>query len=180
MAIHFIPSEIPLKKDGDRPLRNRKKQQEQGGHHVTRVRENFLLVDFLSRRTEGALLLSGKRGVGKTSAIFAAINNSMQKLDPKSRETEIDRRIRLIPVVVNAPSFDIRGARLTESDVENSPSNNEKLPQPSNQSSQETVPYNLDLLDFKRVVLQNIVRRLYKVVDEMKDNKEIQIRPRNI
>ena len=34
--------------------------------HVLRRRERDLLVDFLFRRHEGAVLLSGKRGFGKT------------------------------------------------------------------------------------------------------------------
>jgi hypothetical protein len=38
--------------------------------HIIRKREQEILVDFFYRKREGALLVSGKRGVGKTSAIF--------------------------------------------------------------------------------------------------------------
>ena len=34
-------------------------------HHIIRKEERDLLLDFLYRRNEGVLLLSGKRGVGK-------------------------------------------------------------------------------------------------------------------
>ena len=43
------------------------------GHRVTRKREHTLLVNFLYQTSRGALLLGGRRGVGKTSAIFSAI-----------------------------------------------------------------------------------------------------------
>lgn len=46
------------------------------GHHIKREREHMVLVDFLTRKNEGALLLCGERGVGKTSTLFSAINEA--------------------------------------------------------------------------------------------------------
>lgn len=48
--------------------------------HVIRVKEMELLMDFLTRRSEGALLISGKRGVGKTSVMSLAISDAYEKL----------------------------------------------------------------------------------------------------
>lgn len=84
---------IPLKKDWDaQPHITEKK-----GYHVVRSNEQKLLVDFIGRRSEGSLLVSGKRGVGKSSAIFSAIQKAIKN---KNKET-------IIPVLVIAPNFDV-------------------------------------------------------------------------
>lgn len=44
------------------------------GNHVIRKHEHEMLVDFISRREEGSLLVCGNRGVGKTSSVIKAIN----------------------------------------------------------------------------------------------------------
>ncbi len=116
--------EILLKKDWDYQPHIGDEQ----GHHIIRKREQKLLLDFLARRKEGALLMSGRRGVGKSSVIFSTIN--------KINKENLAGSLRLIPVLVNAPSFDIAGA-------------DEKIP-PEKYAS------------FKKIVLQSLIRRLYK------------------
>lgn len=69
-------------------------------YHIPRD-ERTLLVDFLHRREEGALLISGKRGVGKSSFVFSAIHEAIDKLNA-------EKGIIALPVLVNAPSFEIR------------------------------------------------------------------------
>ena len=67
---------IPLKKDWDlQPHLDRKQ-----GHHVVREKQEKQLVDFFARRKEGSLLISGKRGVGKSSIIFATIQKAKEQL----------------------------------------------------------------------------------------------------
>lgn len=88
---------IPLKKDWDaQPHITEKK-----GYHVVRTNEQKLLVDFMRRRSEGSLLVSGKRGVGKSSAIFSAIQKAI--IDEKKEA--------IIPVLVIAPNFDVYADR---------------------------------------------------------------------
>jgi len=116
--------EIPLKKDWDYQPHIGEDQ----GHHIVRKSEQKLLLDFLARRKEGALLVSGRRGVGKSSVIFSAIN--------KINKENLAGSVRLVSVLVNAPSFDIAAA-----DGNITP---EK--------------YN----SFKKIVLQSLIRRLYK------------------
>lgn len=64
-----------------------------GGHHVTRERERSILLDFFLRRSGGSLLVCGSRGVGKTSSIFAAINEAKES------------RPQLEPVLIKATSI---------------------------------------------------------------------------
>lgn len=85
---------IPIKRDWDAQPHI----QERKGYHVTRTKERELLIDFITRRSEGSLLISGKRGVGKSSVIFSAVQDSKEKT--KKNET-------IIPVLVIAPSFEI-------------------------------------------------------------------------
>lgn len=94
--------------------------------HVIRATEQKFIVDFLSRRIEGALLISGMRGVGKTSMIFSAIQDAMAKSSDS----------KMIVSLVNAPYFE-----MGQSDKTNSGS------------------------DFKREVLQNLIKRLYLSVN---------------
>ncbi|MEX0596427.1 MAG: hypothetical protein WD512_07985 [Candidatus Paceibacterota bacterium] len=68
------------------------------GQHVARKKQEEQLIDFFVRRTEGSLLVSGKRGVGKSSIIFSTIQKAREKLD-KSKK--------LVPVLINAPSFEM-------------------------------------------------------------------------
>lgn len=131
------------------------------------------------RKKEGALLLSGKIGVGKTSAVISALKyiKENQLVDPnfpyhlprpvgsrKSTRSELTTgpysyyhmpfyeieqsffresveqyRTIIVPVFVNAPSFDIRRKK-----------------------SETGQPEEIDLLEFKRVVLQSLVRRLFE------------------
>ncbi len=91
---------IPIKRDWDAQPHI----QEKKGYHVPRTKERELLIDFITRRSEGSLLVSGKRGVGKSSIIFSAIQESMEKT--KNDET-------IIPVLVIAPSFEIHDGSQT-------------------------------------------------------------------
>ena len=88
MSIH----KISLKEDWDiQPHLN-----EQIGHHIIRKKEHGHLVDFLLRKREGSLLISGKRGVGKTSSIFLAI----QEINKTSKQ-------KIIPLHIIASTFDL-------------------------------------------------------------------------
>lgn len=73
------------------------------GHHVTREREHSILLDFFLRRSGGSLLVCGARGVGKTSSIFAAINEAK------------DTRSELKPVVIKATSIHFKKQKEKES-----------------------------------------------------------------
>ena len=68
---------IELKKDWDYQI----KLSGAKGHHIARSKEHRILVDFLKRRDEGAMLLCGHRGTGKTSSVISAI------LDAKENAT---------------------------------------------------------------------------------------------
>ena len=85
---------IPLKKDWD--LQPHLGQEQ--GYHVVRKKQESQLVDFFARRKEGSLLISGKRGVGKSSIIFAAIEKAKKQLSDNQE---------LIPVLIIAPSFEL-------------------------------------------------------------------------
>ena len=61
------------------------------GHHVTRTQESTKLIDFIQRSNEGALLLCGERGSGKTSLLYSCINRV------KSQN--------IIPILLNAASM---------------------------------------------------------------------------
>ena len=58
-----------------------------------------MLIDFLYRRNEGVLLLSGKRGVGKSSIVFTAIHETTEKCEKEDTK--------LLPILINAPTFEI-------------------------------------------------------------------------
>ena len=62
------------------------------GHHVTRTQESTKLIDFIQRSNEGALLLCGERGAGKTSLLYSCINH-------------INKPQEIIPVLLNAASI---------------------------------------------------------------------------
>lgn len=101
--------------------------------HVIRVKEKELLMDFFRRRSEGALLVSGERGVGKTSAITSAIITAHRILKQQKDDNK-----ELVPVLINAPNFEIR-----------------KI----NRSYKSEY---INFLDFKRLIMQNLVRGLYQ------------------
>ena len=63
---------IPLKADWDRQPRLGNGRS----HHVTRTGVDRALADFIERRSEGALLVVGHRGSGKTSSVVAAANRA--------------------------------------------------------------------------------------------------------
>ncbi|MCV0392099.1 MAG: hypothetical protein K5790_02265 [Nitrosopumilus sp.] len=65
------------------------------GHHVTRQSEHQILLDFISRRSEGSMLISGHRGAGKTSSVFKAVNESVT-MNPKIK-----------PILIKATSINL-------------------------------------------------------------------------
>lgn len=80
-----------LKSDWDYQLKIGDNQ----GHHTTRESEHRILLDFISRRKEGSLLVCGERGSGKTSSVFKATNEAMAT----------NKNIK--PVLIKATSIDL-------------------------------------------------------------------------
>lgn len=121
----------------------------QRGHHVLRENESNVLVDFVSRKTEGALLLSGRRGTGKTSAVLTALRIASNKKRQDGRK--------ILPVLINAPSMEI--SNRTDA---------------KNQTLQEKVIDDAALLEMKKQIFQNLIRRLFKKIDNEKvDNEKV-------
>ena len=75
------------------------------GHHILRIKEHSILMDFLTRRNEGSFLLCGHRGTGKTSSLFSAINEAQTK-----RKT-------LLPILIKATSIQFESEKEQESIV---------------------------------------------------------------
>ncbi len=134
-------------------------QEEEVAHRLIPRAEKSLLVDFLERRAEGALLMSGKRGVGKTSAIFDAIHEVITSL--KSKKTYV------LPVLVNAPNFEIWKGKLTSGDNSEAKRDDESKELIREGKTQRNTSKPTDLIEFKRVVLQNLVRRLYQLTSNL-------------
>ena len=65
------------------------------GHHVIRQNEQKILQEFMIRRKEGSLLILGQRGIGKTSAIITAINESKKSVRS------------IMPIIIKAPTITI-------------------------------------------------------------------------
>jgi len=89
--------------------------------HVIRKIERDYLKDFFRRRREGALLVCGSRGVGKTSAIAAAILASQEilmqeKIEEQKGTQKSTPVMKLLPVLVNAPNFEIRKSEINDQD----------------------------------------------------------------
>lgn len=88
---------IILKKDWNIPI-NAPVEEEQRGYFVGRKTELRLLVNEILRRTSGAILVSGYRGVGKTSLTYKALweakshdkNNIIVFLNASQLEAELD------------------------------------------------------------------------------------------
>ena len=70
------------------------------GHHASRKEELAAVADFVERREEGSLLVVGRRGSGKTSLVFDAVNQAMGR--PRGRT--------IVPVLVKATSIESDGA----------------------------------------------------------------------
>ena len=88
---------IPLKADWDCQPR----LGDGRGHHAARAGVDAALADFIERRAEGALLVVGHRGSGKTSSVIAAANRSA------GREA---RGRAVVPIMIKATSMDETGA----------------------------------------------------------------------
>lgn len=67
------------------------------GHFAGRQQEKEELMDEFLRKDNGSILISGARGVGKTSLIFQALRESLKQ----------DERI--VPIVLNASQLDLHG-----------------------------------------------------------------------
>lgn len=88
---------VPLKADWDRQPR----LGDGRGHHAARAGVDAALADFIERRAEGALLVVGHRGSGKTSSVIAAANRAA------GRE---ERGRAVVPIMIKATSMDKTGA----------------------------------------------------------------------
>lgn len=93
---------ILLKKDWDVPI-NAPIEVEQRGYFVGRKAELDLLANEILRKTSGAILVSGYRGVGKTSLAYKALwevksndkNNIIVLLNASQLEAELDEKNQL-------------------------------------------------------------------------------------
>ena len=86
-----MDEKIILKSDWD----YQPKIKNDSGHHITRESEHRILIDFISRRNEGSILVCGQRGVGKTSSVFKATNESITKNE------------KIKPILIKATSIDL-------------------------------------------------------------------------
>jgi len=84
---------IILKKDWDVPI-NSPIEEKQQGYFVGRNSELSLLVNEILRKNSGAILVSGYRGVGKTSLVYKALWET--KFQDKN----------IIPIVLNASQLE--------------------------------------------------------------------------
>lgn len=84
---------IPLRADWDRQPR----LGDRRGHHVARAGVDGALADFVERRSEGALLVVGHRGSGKTSSVIAAANRAAGRAGPGRT---------VVPIMITATSLD--------------------------------------------------------------------------
>jgi tetratricopeptide (TPR) repeat protein/DNA polymerase III delta prime subunit len=167
-------------------IEKEEKKESETDCHIPRS-EIGLLRDFLYRRTEGALLISGKRGVGKTSTIYRAVNDAFDSsndekegvgktstiLDAMPTTKTIHNASNIsnddkitkepLPVLVNAPNFEIRKGKTLEPNESDKDELDELLELIRNENKEkEDKTEQIDLLEFKRVILQNLVRRLYQ------------------
>ena len=69
--------------------------------YIVPTRARSLLVDLLHRGTNGAFLLSGRRGVGKTSQVLSAIEEVVE-LEKRSRSS-----LRTLAITIDATKFEI-------------------------------------------------------------------------
>jgi hypothetical protein len=128
--------------------------------HVNRDDSDFI-SDFIYRRKEGALLISGNRGVGKTSIIISTINRLRNQLKTENESEKIE----LLPVLINAANFEIWESN--SMNVNYSGHNNAA----SGMKREES-----DLLKLKRALMENLVRRLFQLTRKYKvKDKEISL-----
>jgi ATP-dependent Clp protease ATP-binding subunit ClpA len=67
---------IVLKQDWDIPIQPpHQRNQKKIGHFVGRDDEVSHLVDEITRKNQGAFLVCGYRGVGKTSFVYKTLNS---------------------------------------------------------------------------------------------------------
>ena len=115
--------------------------------HLARRREDEIVENFI-RGKQGCLLVCGKRGVGKSSMVANAANTVARgmDLDNTNNSWRGGSKDYLIPVFVNAPSF-------------------ERYPEYYEKGKKGNVKEN-EIVDLKRVVLQNLIRRLHAETDQ--------------
>lgn len=135
-----------------------------------REEEHKSIMNFLSRE-QGALLISGKRGSGKTSAVYTVVNGYGSKLRKENdNDDKNNKKLKggltsiheIIPVVINAPNFAPR------QNTENKASNADilELIRTQKLKPRESEIRDIDL-EFKREVLKNLVRGLFLAADMM-------------
>lgn len=86
---------IVLKRDWDVPVNLPLPDEEKRGHFAGRLNELHSLTNEISRRSNGAILVAGHRGVGKTSLVHKAILEA-QRSNPK-----------ILAVLLNAAQLDL-------------------------------------------------------------------------
>ena len=70
---------LTLKSDWDIPLQSPLSKKETQGHFVGREKELQPLIHEISRKKNGSILISGYRGVGKTSLVYKALSDAKKK-----------------------------------------------------------------------------------------------------
>ncbi|MHB8792025.1 MAG: P-loop NTPase fold protein [Thermoleophilia bacterium] len=88
---------IVLKNDWDLPPHYEKER----GHFLGRKEELSKLVSEIVRRESGTILLSGQRGVGKTSLVYEALRKSKLEINARGGSKET------VPVVLNASQLEV-------------------------------------------------------------------------
>lgn len=78
-------------------------------NYVRRAKESGHVTDFIRRQSKGALLLGGKRGVGKTSLIIDAINEVSSS----------EQGVNLIPILIDASFMNISSLINEKKEVDN-------------------------------------------------------------
>ena len=123
--------------------------------HIYR-NDSASISNFIYRRKEGALLISGKRGVGKTSIIASTINSLRERLESNNEP----KKTTLLPVLINAANFEI-----WETSRENFENNTNHHADPTLQIKE------LDYIKLKRILMENLVRRLFQLTYNYKVKK---------
>lgn len=106
---------IVLKKDWDLNIAPPSKEKNTLGHFSGRSDEVSQLTNEILRRNSGAILISGHRGVGKTSLAYKALRSARAQ-DEK-----------LIVVLINAAQLEVEEDRTLESDKKNDKINPKKI-----------------------------------------------------
>ncbi len=89
---------IPLVLGWNRNVKLRENQNENPIYHVLRE-DSDKILNFIMSNDEGAILITGKRGVGKTNLVFSCINLAISLQKKKN--------IKFEPIYLNVSNFDL-------------------------------------------------------------------------